>query len=303
MKNFLTRVKRMIDFDKITADYIQIINAELDKSYRADDLMSDTLMNAMHYSLSNGGKRIRPILMLEFCKMCGGKIEDAVKAAAALESIHTSSLIHDDLPCMDNDDLRRGKPSCHKAYGEDMALLAGDALILNAFSKITETIGVSPELVLRVVSEISLASGFSGMCGGQLLDLENETTHPDAEKLKLTYKLKTGKLISVACKCGAILAGANEEIIKLAESYGYDLGLAFQIVDDILDVEGDEALLGKPIGSDDEQNKITFVSLYGIENAKKKAAEITERALKTLSEFSDNEYLTILTKKMLIRQN
>lgn len=293
----------MTDFDKITADYIKLINDELDKSYRADGLMSDKLMVAMHYSLSNGGKRIRPILMLEFCKMCGGKTEDALYTACALESIHTFSLIHDDLPCMDNDDLRRGKPSCHKAYGEDIALLAGDALAIDAFAKITETTSVPSDRVLRVVKEIASAAGFAGMGGGQLLDLENEEISPDVQRLKLTYKLKTGKLIAAACKCGAILAGADEEKIALAENYGYDLGLAFQIIDDILDIEGDEALLGKPIGSDTQQNKTTYVTLYGLEKAKETASIITNRAIDALNNFENNEYLIELTKKMLIRKN
>lgn len=293
----------MTDFDKITADYIKLINDELSKSYRADGLMSTKLMDAMHYSLSNGGKRIRPILMLEFCKMCGGKTEDALYAACALESIHTFSLIHDDLPCMDDDDLRRGKPSCHKAYGEDIALLAGDALAIDAFAKITETTSVPSERVLRVVKEIASAAGFAGMGGGQLLDLENEEISPDAQRLKLTYKLKTGKLIAVACKSGAILAGADEEKIALAENYGYDLGLAFQIIDDILDIEGDEALLGKPIGSDTEQNKTTYVTLYGLQKAKETASIITNRAIDALNNFENNEYLIELTKKMLIRKN
>ena len=293
----------MTDFNKITEDYIDIINNELDKSYIADGLMSDKLMDAMHYSLSNGGKRIRPILMMEFCKMCGGKTEDALNSALALESIHTFSLIHDDLPCMDNDDLRRGKPSCHKAYGEDIALLAGDALALDAFSKIAQTENVSTEKLLRVINEISKSSGFSGMCGGQLLDLENEKVSPDIDRLKLTYKLKTGKLISTACKCGAILGGGTEEQIKSAEEFGYDLGLAFQIIDDILDVEGDEQLLGKPIGSDKEQEKTTFVTLYGLETAKKTAEDITNRALELLAQFDNNEYLTNLTKKLLTRRS
>ena len=293
----------MTNFKRITNEYIGLINEEINKSYRCDGLMSDKLIDAMHYSLSNGGKRIRPILMIEFCKMCGGKADYAINAACALESIHTFSLIHDDLPCMDNDDLRRGKPSCHKAYGEDIALLAGDALALDAFSKICETKNVSPEQILRVVQEISKASGFSGMCGGQLLDIENETVAPDIERLKLTYKLKTGKLIATACKCGAILGGADEDKINLAEEFGYDIGLAFQIVDDILDVEGDEETLGKPIGSDTEQDKTTFVTIYGIEKAKETAKEITDKALSILSQFDSNEYLTELTKTLLIRKN
>lgn len=293
----------MLDFDKITDNYLKLINKELDASYRSNELLSDKLISAIHYSLSNGGKRIRPILMLEFCRICGGDINDALFSACALESIHTSSLIHDDMPCLDNDNLRRGMPSCHKVYGEDVALLAGDALALDAFSKIASTKNVEASRLLRVVSEISSASGFSGICGGQLLDLENEKISPDLERLKFTYKLKTGRLISTACKCGAILGGADEDKINLAESYGYDLGLAFQIVDDILDVEGNEELLGKPIGSDNEQKKSTFVTLYGLEKAKETASELTNRALKTLSEFDENEYLIELTKNLLIRQN
>ena len=293
----------MSDFSALTDNYIKVINEELENSYKADCLMSDTLMNAMHYSLSNGGKRIRPILMLEFCKMCGGNAFDALDCACALESIHTFSLIHDDLPCMDDDDLRRGKPACHIEYGEDVALLAGDALSLDAFSKIANSKKISADKLLKVVNEISVSSGFSGMCGGQLLDLENELDRPNLEKLKLTYKLKTGKLISTACKCGAIIGGGTEEQILDAENFGYNLGLAFQIIDDVLDIEGNEEEVGKPIGSDDMQDKTTFVTLYGLEKAKQEAEIVTQKALEILNKFDNNEYLIELTKNLLIRKN
>ena len=257
---------------------------------------------AMRYSLLNGGKRIRPVLLLEFYKLCGGEEDNALNFAAAIEMIHTYSLIHDDLPCMDNDDMRRGKPSCHRAFGEDTALLAGDALLTLAFSVAAKTENIPPERILRAISVLADNVGIDGMVGGQVMDLEFEKTGADANGLKEMYLKKTSCLLKAAAVCGCVLAGADEEHIKYAEEYADSLGLAFQIIDDILDCISDEATLGKPIGSDDKNGKTTYVTLCGIDGARKKAAELSENAESLLDNFEgDSTALKELTKYLLNR--
>ena len=257
---------------------------------------------AMRYSLLNGGKRIRPILLLEFYKLCGGKGENALNFAAALEMIHTYSLIHDDLPCMDNDDMRRGKLSCHKAFGEDTALLAGDALLTLAFSAAAKTDGIPPERALRAISVLADNAGIDGMVGGQVMDLEFEKTGADADGLKEMYLKKTSCLLKSAAVCGCVLAGADEEYIKYAAEYADSLGLAFQIIDDILDCTADEKTLGKPIGSDEKNGKTTFVTLYGIDGAGKRAKELSRTAENLLDNFEgDSTSLRELTRYLLNR--
>lgn len=258
---------------------------------------------AMRYSLLCGGKRIRPVLLLEFYKLCGGEGDNVLNFAAAIEMIHTYSLIHDDLPCMDNDDMRRGKPSCHRAFGEDTALLAGDALLTLAFSAAAKTEGLPSERVLRAISVLADNAGIDGMVGGQVLDLQFEKTGADSDELKEMYLKKTSCLLKAAAVCGCVLAGADEEYIKYAEEYADSLGLAFQITDDILDCTADEKTLGKPIGSDEKNGKITYVTLYGIDGARKKAAELSEKAEKLLDNFKgDSTALKELTKYLLNRR-
>lgn len=262
---------------------------------------------AARYSLLSGGKRIRPAVMMEFCKLCGGKAEDVLDFAVALEMIHTYSLIHDDLPCMDNDDMRRGKPSCHKAFGEDIALLAGDTLLTEAFF-IASNANVSADKVLKAISFLSSNAGLHGMIGGQVLDLIFEKNEPDAMALSDMYMRKTSALLIAAASIGCIAAGADsEENLKSAAKYGYNLGLAFQIIDDILDVTADEKKLGKPVGSDEKNNKTTFVSIYGLEQAFAIAAQLSNAALDALDEISDNrektEVLYELTNYLLDRNS
>ena len=262
---------------------------------------------AARYSLLSGGKRIRPAVMMEFCKLCGGKAEDALDFAVALEMIHTYSLIHDDLPCMDNDDMRRGNPSCHKAFGEDIALLAGDTLLTEAFF-IASNANVSADKVLKAISFLSSNAGLHGMIGGQVLDLSFEKNEPDAMALSDMYMRKTSALLIAAASIGCIAAGADsEENLKSAAKYGYNLGLAFQIIDDILDVTADEKKLGKPVGSDEKNNKTTFVSIYGLDQAFAIAAQLSNAALDALDEISDNrektEVLYELTNYLLDRNS
>ena len=265
---------------------------------KSDDIVSE----AMKYSVRNGGKRIRPMLTLEFCKACGAEPENALPLACAVEMIHTYSLIHDDLPCMDDDDYRRGKPSCHIAFGEANALLAGDALLTLAFETAVKA-DIAAENVVRAVKELSYSAGILGMVGGQVLDLQNENKALTLSELEQIHNLKTGELIRVACVLGCVAAGADEEKIKSAEAYAKGIGLTFQIVDDILDVTSDAETLGKPIGSDAENQKTTYVSLLGIEKSKEVAAELTRKAKAALAVYDENtEALSLLADNLLIRK-
>jgi len=262
------------------------------------------VLSAMRYSLDAGGKRLRPVLVLEFCRACGGTVEDALRTAVALEQLHTFSLIHDDLPAMDNDDFRRGKPSCHKAFDEATAILAGDALAVQPFGLISGDLRLSAETRCRLVSMYVQAVGAEGMIGGQIMDMEYETRSDVTTDMLLgMYRCKTGALIRTACAAGCVIAGADEKTVQTAEDFADRLGLAFQIVDDILDVISTQEMLGKPIGSDAEQNKTTFVTLLGLDGAKAEAERLTDEALALLAQIPNSEFLRALTESMLIRMN
>lgn len=281
-------------------NYLDEINSALKEYLPAAD---DVVSQAMRYSVENGGKRIRPALLLEFCRVCGGDYKKAVPFACALEMIHTYSLIHDDLPCMDNDDFRRGKPSCHIAFGEEYALLAGDALLTLAFETAMKS-NLSAEITVEAAKELAKAAGVMGMVGGQVLDLQNEGKKVGVSDLQKTDELKTGELIRAACVLGCVCAGADDKKIAAAEKYAHDIGIAFQIVDDILDVTSDEETLGKPIGSDEENQKSTYVSLLGIEKSRKTAEELTLNAQKALDAFDgDVTSLKNFAEKLKNRKN
>ena len=284
--------------------YTQLVETELFAYFKNKNVKQRLVLDAMEYSLSAGGKRIRPVLALEFCRLAGGKTEDALPAAAAIEMTHTFSLIHDDLPYMDNDDIRRGKPSCHKAFDEATALLAGDALAVLPYELLARSVaekGANAENTAKVISKLAECVGAYGMIGGQQIDTQFEGESIGGEALLKMYELKTSRLLQAACVCGCIMGGGSEEAAMQADIYGKNLGLAFQIVDDILDVTGNEETLGKPIGSDAVNNKETYVSLYGVEAAKEKAAEFTREAMKALDYFKDNDFLTELTEQLLNR--
>ncbi len=268
-------------------EYVALIENELSKRLYKVENGQDYVRDAMNYSLSNGGKRIRPILVLEFCRLCGGNIDDAMNFACAIEMIHTYSLIHDDLPCMDNDDFRRGKPSCHKAYGEEYALLAGDGLLTLAFeTALLDGNGVLPENKIRAVRTLASLAGIGGMVGGQVLDLQAEKTSPDYDKIKTIDSLKTGALIKAAVLLGCFAANVTDEAkLAAAQKYAECIGFAFQIVDDILDVTSDTETLGKPVGSDIKNEKVTYVSLLGIEASKQTVEQLTNEALEALKAF------------------
>ena len=289
--------------NKTFAGYVRFIENELEKySLTGKTGLQDNVAKAMDYSLEAGGKRIRPVLVLAFCNMCGGDYKKAAAPAAAIEMIHTFSLIHDDLPCMDDDDFRRGKPSCHKQFDEATAVLAGDALAIRPFEIIAKSTELSDTAKVRIIAELANSSGAEGMIGGQIIDIENEKRNVvDEENLHTMYLLKTGKLIKTSCIMGCIAAGADDEKIKYAEKYAECLGMAFQIIDDILDVTGNEQLLGKPVGSDAEENKTTFVTIFGIEKAREEAEKYTKQAMDILDKFDNNEFLKELTEYMLNR--
>ncbi len=284
------------------AEKLSAVNAFLDNILlQQPESDHSIVLEAMSYSASAGGKRVRPLLVLAFCSLCGGKWEDALPFAAAIEMIHTYSLIHDDLPCMDDDDLRRGRPSCHIQFGEATALLAGDGLLTKAFEVLTWA-QLPPERIVRAVRLLAERSGIVGMIGGQELDLANEGKNSlPLSVLTKTDEKKTAALLIAACQLGIIAAGGSQEAMDAAEKYGYSLGIAFQIVDDILDVTSTSEALGKPIGSDAENAKPTYASLLGLDGAKKEAEKYTRYALEALRGFANNESLISLTKSLLCR--
>jgi len=294
----------MTDFDSKIKSYCELIDAELEKILSRSNCLQQVVFDAMRYSVGAGGKRIRPILLLEFCRVCGGNIKDALPFACAIEMIHTYSLIHDDLPCMDNDDMRRGKPSCHKAFGEANALLAGDALLNLAFeTMLCSSSNVDADLKLKAAQTIANYSGVDGMIGGQVIDLQNEGKDISEEILLRLYRDKTAALLRASASAGAILAGADEAKIAAADAYAEKIGIAFQIIDDILDCVGDQSLLGKPIGSDEKNNKVTYVTLVGVEKAREEVARLSKEAVELLDELSVNsEFLREVVLYLIHRE-
>jgi geranylgeranyl diphosphate synthase type II len=247
------------------------------------------LFEAMRYSLFAGGKRIRPVLALAACEAVGGRIESAIGLGCALEMIHTYSLIHDDLPCMDDDDLRRGKPTNHKIYGEAMATLAGDALLTDAFKVLARSGdgGLPPSLVLEVVAELAEAAGSGGMVAGQAIDILSEGEPTDPAKLEYLHSKKTGALFLAAVRGGARLGGANQAQLERLSAYGRALGLAFQVTDDILDVEASTEQLGKRTHKDEARGKATYPALLGLEQSREFARSLVVRAHEALTSFGE----------------
>lgn len=274
--------------------YLSAIENELIRLVPSDRCSEKSVIDAMKYSLLAPGKRLRPTLLLAFCEACGGNVESALPFACAVEMIHTYSLIHDDLPCMDDDDLRRGNPSNHIVYGEDIALLAGDALQALAYSAMLSdtSIELNGLNAAKAAQILSNASGANGMVGGQVIDLETEGKNPSMEVITEMYSKKTGQLIKAPCIMGCILADASENEIAQASAYAEKIGLAFQIVDDILDIVSDEKTLGKPIGSDAENHKVNYVTLLGIEKSRDTVAKLTKEAVSHLEQFRyDTQFL------------
>ena len=267
-----------MEFKKILKSKIDYIETLLKDYMPKEEGYQQTIMKAMNYSLEAGGKRLRPILTLESCKIVGGKEEDAIPFAMAIEMIHTYSLIHDDLPALDNDDLRRGKPTNHKVFGEAMATLAGDALLNYAYEiMLSSSINKKDSnKYLKAIYEIASHAGIYGMIGGQVVDVESENKIIEKEKLDFIHLNKTAAMIVGCMRAGAIIGGATEEQLDRITKYGKNIGLSFQIVDDILDITGDEEKLGKPIGSDIENHKSTYPSLVGLEKSRQIARQLVQ---------------------------
>ncbi|ERL05178.1 putative geranyltranstransferase [Mitsuokella sp. oral taxon 131 str. W9106] len=265
--------------------------------------IEETLSASMRYSLLAGGKRLRPVLLMAAADAVGARGTDFVTTGCAIEMIHTYSLIHDDLPAMDNDDYRRGRKTNHKVYGDGMAVLAGDALLTLAFEVILRQEGVSNDTLVRVVREISTAAGASGMVGGQALDLVSEGKKIDMKTLRAMHMGKTGALFRASIRSGAILGGASKGQLLALTDYAEHFGLAFQITDDILDVTGDETLIGKPVGSDVRNDKSTYVTLTSLKRARELASDAVQNALRSLDSFGKKaDFLRDLVSYLVNRE-
>lgn len=294
-----------MEFKTVLKERAIYIEELLNKYMPKEEGYQKTIMESMNYSLRAGGKRLRPILTLEACKIVGGNEEDAIAFAVAIEMIHTYSLIHDDLPALDNDNLRRGRKTNHIVYGEDMAILAGDALLNYAFEvMLLSSLGKkNPEKYLRAINEIAKSSGIYGMIGGQVVDVQSENEQIPKEKLDYIHNNKTAAIIIGCMRAGAIIGDANEEQIDEITKYAKNIGLSFQIVDDILDIVGDEAKLGKKVGSDIDNNKSTYPSLLGLEKSKEIANELISEAKKSIEKLSENvEFLNGLADYIIARE-
>lgn len=288
-------------------EYIKLVEERLYSFLPDFNQPQGRASKAAFHSLNAGGKRIRPVLALMFCEICGGDREKALDIACAVEYIHTFSLIHDDLPCMDDDDLRRGKPSCHKAFDEPTALLAGDALAVMPFGIIAQAAfdgKIKHETASKISRLLCDCVCINGMIGGQQIDIETEGKKTDNDTLLSMYMMKTSALLKAACCCGVLCAESENEAYYLekASEYAENLGLAFQITDDILDVTSTDEVLGKPVGSDSESEKFTYVSLNGIDNSRLTAAEYTRKATEALGAFENNGKVMKLTKMLLDRK-
>ena len=286
-------------YNEKTASYQASIEAYLqEKCFVYPSEPQKKLFDSMRYSLLAGGKRLRPLFVLEFCRVCGGDVQKAMPFAAAVEMIHTYSLIHDDLPCMDNDDFRRGNPTNHKVYGEAVAVLAGDALLTAAFSYIAKS-ELSAQCRIQAVEILSNCAGELGMVGGQILDIESESRKCTAQEVLDIQSRKTGALIRAACQLGVVAAGGTQQQLDAAGEFADHLGLAFQIRDDMLDVIGSREEMGKSVGTDGVKN--TFVQLYGVEKCGLLVEEHTQKAISALNIFSDSEYLMWLANSLTNR--
>lgn len=295
-----------MDIKTLLNDYKKNIDSVLLNYVPISSDGQDNVTKAMKYSLENGGKRLRPILVLLFAQACRENIDmkKALDFACSVEMIHTYSLIHDDLPCMDNDDMRRGKPSCHKQFGEDIALLAGDGLLTLAFEMLADaSLHTSADIAVKCISQLAKCAGVNGMIGGQVVDLENEGKDVGIDSVTTVNLLKTGALIKASCLIGCYIGAADEKMIEAASVYADKLGIAFQIQDDILDVVGDEKLLGKPVGSDSDNEKTTYVSLLGLEKSKQLVSQLTEEAVNALEPFgARGETLKALARYLVDRK-
>lgn len=288
---------------KTYAEYLQMVEGALSAQLASLGYIPEQLFEAMDYSLSAGGKRLRPVLLLAACDTMGGKLEEALPFACALEMIHTYSLIHDDLPAMDNDDLRRGRPTNHKVYGEGMAILAGDGLLSAAMElMLRSAVCMGDMRGVRAAEAIARRAGVTGMVAGQVMDVTGEGSEPTLGKVDYIHRHKTADLLTAPIEAGFIMAGADDATVAAGCEYGVNLGLAFQMVDDLLDVEGDAATLGKTPGKDAAEGKLTWVAVKGIEETRKDAAQAVEKAVAVLKNISgETNFLKTLAQSTLNR--
>ncbi len=280
-----------MDFKTYLKERIALVDAALHTSLPGEDILPAQLHQAMRYSLFAGGKRLRPVLVIAAAEAVGGHPEQVLHAACALEMIHTYSLIHDDLPAMDDDNLRRGRPTCHREYDEATAILAGDALLTEAFRLLADPVvnrGIDPAQAMRVLELVARAASSRGMVGGQAVDMESEGKEVNFPTLEYIHTHKTGALILAAVQAGAYLADADEEQVKALTRYAESAGLAFQVADDILDVVGDQAQTGKDAGSDQARGKITYPALLGLADSRRRAEELYERAVAALEPLGES---------------
>ncbi len=292
-------------------DYLQnrsaLVDQGLERWLPGEDVLPRSLHQAMRYSVFAGGKRLRPILMIAACEAVGGHARQVLHAACAMEMIHTYSLVHDDLPAMDDDDFRRGRPTNHKVHGEATAILAGDALLTEAFRLLADTeanLSIPPARALKVIELVARYAGSQGMVGGQVVDMESEGKEIDFPTLEYIHTHKTGGLILASVQVGALLAGANDAEIKAIKRFGGAAGLAFQIADDILDVVGDQAQLGKDVGSDQARGKATYPAVLGLDEARQRADELCEIAVAALAPLGEPaEILQELARYIVNRNN
>lgn len=293
-----------MDYKKQYQSFFELSEESINKALKNFQKVPEPLLSAIKYSITAGGKRLRPVLIFSAVNMFNGDIENAMPYTAAIEFIHTYSLIHDDLPCMDNDDYRRGHPTNHKVFGEGMAVLAGDGLLNMAYEIMLNHINKNNSINnIKAANIIANAAGSLGMVAGQSLDLYNENNSNAGEKeLKYIHKNKTGKLITSALICGSYLANAKEQDIQIIKTIGEDLGILFQITDDILDVTGNFEKIGKSIGKDKNSNKLTYIKIYGLEKSKQIAEQNADKIIQNLEKLNCNtEFLEQLTLKMLNR--
>lgn len=293
-----------MNFNCELKDRVNKIEQLLNEYMPKEEGYQKKIFESMNYSLKAGGKRLRPILTLEACKIVGGEEKDAIAFAVAIEMIHTYSLIHDDLPALDNDDLRRGRKTNHKVYGEAMAILAGDGLLNYAYEiMLKESIGKNDsEKYLKAINEIAKAAGIYGMIGGQVVDIESEGKTIDMDKLDFIHMNKTAAIIIGCMRAGAIIGNATDKQLEDITKYAKNIGLSFQIVDDILDIVGDEAKLGKNVGSDIDNEKSTYPSLIGLEKSKEVANQLIKEAKASINQISkDNAFLNGLAEYIVDR--
>lgn len=279
------------------------VNGELDRLLPLPEGPEARVVEAMRYAALDGGKRLRPFLVLQSAALFNVSAASALRVACAIEMVHCYSLVHDDLPCMDDDDLRRGRPTCHKAFDEETALLAGDALLTRAFEVLAaEATHADPAVRCQLVSDLAHASGAAGMVGGQMIDLRAAGLDMDVAAITRLQQMKTGRLIGFSCEAGAVLAKASPNLRLALRNYAHDLGLAFQIADDLLDVEGDAAQVGKRVGKDADAGKATFVSLLGGERARAQARLLADQACAHLDPFGDKADLLRATARFVVER-